>query len=123
MKTNIKTLKNKADKLFQEWGRATYTGCCLCPGEYSCLHHFIHRSQSLALRWDVCNGVPVCLKCHCRIHSKNDPIDIFKITDYMTGLFPQWIDYLRNRRNTVFKISKGRMLEVIQELQKHLTTA
>ena len=61
-------LQKKADKLYQELGRLTYTECLICGGTYSCLHHFILKSQSFALRYHIENGIPICNKCHCSIH-------------------------------------------------------
>ena len=125
MKPSIKTLKNKADKLFQELGRALYTNCCLCGGEYTCLHHFIHRSQSLALRWDIKNGVPVCHKCHCRIHAKNDPEDIWHIEYVMNDIFilRDWKEYITKKKREVFKANKTNLLEVIGRLKEQIQEA
>jgi len=61
-------LIKKADKLYQEIGRLQNKECYLCRGTYSCLHHFVRKSQSLNTRYDLDNGIPICVKCHCSIH-------------------------------------------------------
>lgn len=67
--------QKKADRLLQELGRMLYKNCSVCGGEYSCLHHFIKKSQSTALRYDMENMVNICNRCHCGIHQgKNDVI-------------------------------------------------
>ena len=77
-----KKLKKKVDKLYQELGRLTYSDCLVCGGDYSCLHHFILKSQSLALRYDIQNGVPICNKCHCNIHQGQDMETVGKIITF-----------------------------------------
>ena len=41
----------KCDKILQEIGREVYGehGCLVCGGEYSCLHHYVKKSQSKAM--------------------------------------------------------------------------
>jgi hypothetical protein len=70
-----KKLRNKADRLYQEAGRIMYAdkGCLICGGEYSCMHHYFPKSTSSALRYNIKNGIPICHKCHCRIHQSDDP--------------------------------------------------
>ena len=71
----IKTYQKKADKLLQEVGRTLYDSCMICGGEYSCLHHFIKKSQSTELRYNLKNCIPICHRCHCAIHQgKNDAV-------------------------------------------------
>lgn len=68
-----KRLRNKADRLYQEIGKKRYSDCLICGSEYSCLHHYHPKSTCSALRYNLENGIPVCYKCHCRIHSSDDP--------------------------------------------------
>jgi len=43
------------------------------------------------------NGVPICKKCHCRIHARNNPLDTLLIIDKMTILFGQsWLNYIKD---------------------------
>lgn len=64
----IKKYQKEADRLFQEIGRKIYTDCLVCGRPVSCLHHFVKRSQSTALRYNMKNAIPLCVKCHCSIH-------------------------------------------------------
>jgi len=65
------TLRNKADKLLQEYIREKHKGelCWIC-GERSivCGHHFIYKSQSLATRYYLPNLIPICRDCHLYAH-------------------------------------------------------
>jgi len=71
-----KKLRAKADKIYQQVGRLLYgdTGCLICGGEYCALHHYHPKSTSSALRYNLSNGIPICVSCHCRIHSSDSPI-------------------------------------------------
>lgn len=55
------------DRLFQELGRRMYKTCYF-GHLYSCLHHLVRKSQSLFLRYEIKNAIPVCKECHCSIH-------------------------------------------------------
>jgi len=69
----ISRLKKKCDKLYQEIGRKENKYCLVCCGKYSCLHHYFPKSISSNLRYDLENGIPICVKCHYKIHKVNDP--------------------------------------------------
>jgi len=87
--------QKKADRLLQELGRQTYDRCLVCGGEYCCLHHFVYKSQSTALRYDWENAIPLCVSCHYKIHAgKNDTIP-GEIT-LIKG--QDWINNLKERR-------------------------
>ena len=64
----IKKLIKENDRLYQEIGRQTYNKCFFGCNSYSCLHHFILKSQSLNTRYNIKNGIPICVKHHCSIH-------------------------------------------------------
>lgn len=73
-KEKTSTLRNKADKLFQELGRLHYSDCLVCGKEYSCLHHYFPKSTSTALRYDFENGINLCQGCHFSLHNSNPAI-------------------------------------------------
>lgn len=115
--SGIKRLKKDLDALYQEWGRKTYEYCILCGKTYCCLHHFVKKSQSIALRWDKENGVPICVWCHCRVHSKNDPYDTLSIVKKMSKVWGAgWDDRLLEKRHHIFKVNKTSLQEKMEEL-------
>lgn len=94
----IKTLRNKANRLYQELGRKMYS-YCFCGKPYSCLHHHIPKSRSSALRYEIKNGIPICAGCHLQHHSANDPEISFKYIKYMKRLYgDNWEEDLRKQR-------------------------
>ena len=65
------SIRNKADRLLQEYIRREHgTELCELCGErqVSCGHHFIYKSQSLALRYELENIIPLCRDCHLYAH-------------------------------------------------------
>lgn len=86
--------RNKADKLLQELGRATYNSCLICGGEYSCLHHYHPKSNSTALRYDMENCIPICMNHHFAHHNGN-PI-IHETVLRLKG--NEWADRLNEKR-------------------------
>jgi len=69
-----KSLRKRADKLwsiacFQEWGNR----CTVCGKPAVDPHHFFTKSSYGHLRYDINNAVPLCRKCHMRIHFGEDP--------------------------------------------------
>jgi hypothetical protein len=73
-KPNIKTLRNKCDKLLQELVRATYDRCLVCGKPVSCGHHYYPKSTSSALRYCWENIIPICQGCHFSLHNSNPEI-------------------------------------------------
>ena len=99
MKISKKTrLRNKADALWRDacwlkWGHR----CAICGGKAEQMHHFILRRKSLALRYDIANGVPVCKSCHYKIHFSGDPIFLKEYVEKLIvkrGAF--WYNYIIN---------------------------
>ncbi len=110
-----KKLQNKADKLYQEIGRALNDKCIICGGEYSCLHHYFPKSTCSALRYNIKNGIPICAKCHLRIHSSDDPTINNKIRD-ING--DKWLRELETiKRNIFVKTSIEYYNDIINKLE------
>lgn len=114
---SIKTLRNKADKLLQQWGRKEYSGCFVCNSPEFCLHHVITKSSSAALRYDPANLLPLCNKHHCLIH-KQPALITAQIT---VRLGKKWVDYLsKNKFNPNLKTNKGYYQAIIADLEEKL---
>ena len=111
-----KRLRNKCDKKYQEIGRMMYEdkGCLICGGTYSCLHHFYPKSTASALRYNIKNGIPICVKCHCRVHSSDDPTINLQIVEIRGK---EWLRGLQSvKRNDFVKTS----LKYYETVQKNL---
>lgn len=69
-----KTQKSKdpqkeADKLLQEYVRTTFPRCEACGAKTQVGHHWIEKSRSNLLRYDLKNIIPLCNSCHTKIHN------------------------------------------------------
>lgn len=73
MKTKRNYLRDKCDSLIQKINRASCGRCLVCGGYNDVGHHYFPKSVSSYLRYDLRNIIPLCGKCHCRIHMSDDP--------------------------------------------------
>ena len=69
----ISYFRNKADKAFQQWFMSKNPKCEVCGKGAVCGHHYISKAASSALRYYAGNMIPVCMGCHCKLHSKFAP--------------------------------------------------
>ena len=101
-KPAIKTLRNKADKLYQELGRELADKCEICGGRYSCRHHFFPKSMCSNLRYDINNGISICQGCHFSHHNGN-PV-IHQVVLKQRG--NEWFNDLLKKKNTYVKTDR-----------------
>lgn len=122
-KKSIKTIKAKLDKLWSEIIRSK--GYCEICGTTANLnaHHIISRHNKI-LRWDLQNGICLCVSCHkFSTHSvHNDPLGFM---EFFKKKNPEDYKYLKNKKNQIahYTISDyeeiyQNLLEVRDEIQK-----
>jgi len=93
-------LKKELDKLIQQKYVPLHKHCLICTRPVSCMHHYIQKSQSLWLRWDERNLIPICAYHHCLHHQSGDPRvhqEILKKKGH------KWADELEKERRIIFK--------------------
>lgn len=67
----ITTVRNKCDKLLTPIIKRLHPYCEACGGETQVAHHWIEKSRSTYLRYDVeRNLIPLCHSCHAKIHNR-----------------------------------------------------
>ena len=71
----VKTMRNKCDKLLTPIIKAQHPYCFLriadqCAGYTEVAHHHIKKSQSTAVRYDLDNLIPLCHRCHMKLHGQ-----------------------------------------------------
>ena len=68
----VPAIRRECDQL---WSRAVHERagdrCELCGGNPHSAHHIFTRGSSLATRWDLDNGICLCIRCHYAVHSGN----------------------------------------------------
>ena len=73
-----------------------------CGEPADCFHHFVLKSRSVLLRFNVDNAIPICRKCHYNIHHSYDPlvhhetIEAIKIAK--GEKWCAWIDMMRPKK-------------------------
>lgn len=101
----------KADRLLQEVGRKSYSDCLVCGKPMACLHHYVPKSRSTELRYDLKNCIPICQGCHMQLHN-GDPAIQNKINE-TNG--QDWIDELDIKRRRAMKEGFKPNLKWIQD--------
>jgi len=107
----LPTLRKKADKILQEWGRRKYSksGCLICGRQYNCLHHYYRKGASTTLRYWESNCIPICVRCHYLHHHTQDP-SIHNAINRIMGA--KWLKDLEKKKQ-----------EQITNLRKHYNEA
>jgi len=108
----IKSLRNKADKLLQEYIRATYSKCEVCGSPCQVGHHIFTKASSNNLRYDLDNIAHLCNGCHLKHHT-GDPRIMIKIKDNRSDT---WWANLNKKRNIIVKVNIDFYKEAIKKL-------
>ena len=91
-------LRRKCDKLYQVVGRLIYDKCLICNNPISCLHHYYPKSTCSALRYDIENGIPLCVGHHFAHHCGDPEVHnrIYEIKG------EAWLKGLRHKKKNTF---------------------
>jgi len=106
-------LKKGLDRLIQNIAKQTYDECLVCSNKIFCGHHYIQKKQSLYLRWDMRNIVPLCNHCHALHHISGDP-RIHQIIIRRKG--HKWADELEKDRRIILKDTIINLLDIKERL-------
>ena len=116
-KTKRAKLIDEADELFQAVGIAMKPKSTVSGKPTEVIHHFIPKSQSNNLRYDLKNGVPLTNGEHTRHHRGGDPEIAATIIKNMGN---KWYDDLQARRRIFCKLNIGYLEGVIINLESKL---
>ena len=99
MKTPLQKTRKKADTEFQKkcMGKGGLCELCKIKPAYCC-HHIIAKSLSNRLRYELKNGLKVCVGCHNKIHSLADPAIFKKIIDIIGKKRYNWLEKIRREK-------------------------
>jgi len=107
-------LKKQLDRLVQTIGVSLNPTCLICDNRTSEMHHYIQKKQSLYLRYDFRNLIPLCKACHCSHHIAGNP-RIHQMILRRKGF--EWADSLEKDRRIFFKDTVANLLEVKERLE------
>jgi 5-methylcytosine-specific restriction endonuclease McrA len=111
----LKRLRKKADRL---WGKICLEGgkkCEYCGQPAQDPHHFIPKSLSSVLRYDLQNCIPLCRRCHWLWHNRADGSIYAKI---VLGRGEKWANHINRKRNKIVKTDVKFYEDAIKKLEK-----
>jgi 5-methylcytosine-specific restriction endonuclease McrA len=98
-------VQEEADKILQKLVVKKYPKCECCGEPTICGHHFIEKSKSNILRYNLKNIIPVCQSCHTKFHNKFGfsfgTYNIIAETIKRRG--KKWIDYIETTKRQTIK--------------------
>ena len=116
-KTTLRKLELKCDSLLQVKFKESNPYCIVCGLPTSNGHHVIFKSQSNYLRFNMKNIVPLCMKCHFKLHNIGDS-EILGTIIKKKGM--KWFDELQHDRHILQKTTKEYLESIIESLSKKL---
>ncbi|HUS99633.1 MAG TPA: hypothetical protein VMY59_04855 [Candidatus Thermoplasmatota archaeon] len=113
-KNPIPALRRKADKLYQKLHVKNNKYCLICSSKTDCIHHFFTKASSSSLRYEEDNGIPICQRCHCKLHRRQDPSMIAII---LRKKGKGWYERLDQKRLTPIKTNVNYYRSIIEHLE------
>lgn len=68
---SLKSYRSKADKLWYLILIAEHPYCEVCNKPTQQIHHYFHKGSCGHLRYDIRNGIGLCLHCHAVLHFRD----------------------------------------------------
>ena len=112
--SKIQRLINKCVKRASDIKLQQEPNCVFCGHEASTCHHFIHQSRSNFLRCDLRNLIPVCSRCHFRLHNGYEQL----MTGQLIKKYGQeWFDGLEADSHIQIRSNLGHWNSILEELK------
>ena len=109
-------LKKKLDNMQRDRSLAEHPMCEVCDKKQATTaHHFIPKSQSLYLRYDKRNLIPICAGCHTKHHRAGDPAIHATI---LAKRGHEWYQSLERDRHKLFKDTLANLKEIEEKLKE-----
>lgn len=118
---SLKTLRNKADALLQQKNHSLHRHCEACGGSNQVGHHWIEKSRSSFLRYNLENIIPLCNSCHSKIHNifGNNIVGGLNIAEIIIKKRGQeWKEKMDKLQPTYQKVDRAYYEEAIHRLLK-----
>lgn len=112
---SLKTARNKADSYLTPIIKALHPKCAICGKETQVAHHFVHKSSSNKLRYELENLVNLCNPCHFRLHQNES----YWAAVLVSGLGMKWFERMKSMKDEYVKadvhwyIEQGERLKVM----------
>ena len=113
----MKITQKKCDSLLSPVVKKLYPKCLLCGADTEVAHHFIKKSVSSYLRYFLPNLIPLCKKCHFRLHFNDEGLWNGKIA-LKKG--KRWLNNLEKHKRDYVKCDKAYYEKIYKRLRKML---
>ena len=113
-KNPVKRLKTKADKTLQDYYRKVWADkpCEGCGSKMGLVHHWVLKSHSNRLRYEEVNLVPVCEKCHSKLHGFHGEIIKAQI---ILNRGKKWVQKLQQLEREHITLTIRKLEEIIEK--------
>lgn len=92
--------------------------CAICGKVGDHMHHFIARSRSTALKYDVENAVPLCRGHHYSIHNEMDILKRRALEDFIiNGRGLNWLTYISEHKSAKIQVRIWWLEDIKKELE------
>jgi 5-methylcytosine-specific restriction endonuclease McrA len=93
-KEPISRLRNRCDALWRESiFQVAGVKCLVCLERAATqAHHIFNKSANNAFRYDIRNGLPVCMKCHLRERYNPSPVTARAYEAYRDKFWGLWLE-------------------------------
>ena len=115
-KTRLQLLRKEADRHYQLGIKTHNPKCLVCGRPTQVVHHYVPKSLSNRLRYDLKNGIPLDNGCHMKHHQAGDP-NIQSTIERRKGV--EWIEYINKARREFVKTDTAFYEEARDRLKKY----
>lgn len=108
------TIRNKCDALLTPIIIKMHPKCLLCKEDTQVAHHHVKKSTSTRLRYEIENLIPLCNKCHLRLHCD----EILWTSRIILIKGTEWFRELDRKKNEMVKADVHYYLANLSRLQE-----
>lgn len=122
-KSETAKLQAKCDRLLTPIMKKLHPKCEVCGSDTEVAHHWIEKSRSNNLRYNIENLVPLCHSCHAKIHNRfgnsiTGSLDVADIIRAKRG--EEWYNRMKVEGQKVIKVNKAWYEEQLAKLTEIL---
>jgi 5-methylcytosine-specific restriction endonuclease McrA len=99
-------LQKECDRLLQQCNKLLHNKCEVCGKDNEVGHHFVEKSRSSRLRYELTNIIPLCNSCHYKIHNRNGNMIMTShdiVEDIINKRGKKWLEELNTMGREIVK--------------------
>ena len=98
-KSKKQKLKEECIKIASDKKLEEHPKCMFCNLPAICCHHFVRQSRSNYLRCEPKNLIPICKKCHFKLHNGYEAMMTLELVKIFGNKWAE--DLMRDSRKTI----------------------